>query len=105
VSSSHNEHFRQLHLLSGHMDLAGLTLYEHHYRYLGFGSFTIELGQPHKRLQYKWDGKERFLVCSTATLSGQGENPQWKEFSTLELPADNQPLAFIKATLDEHFAI
>lgn len=100
-----NEHFQQLSALSQRLAGAGLVVYEHHYQYLGFGSFMIEIGRAHRRLQFKWDGKERWLVSSSATPSSQGDPPAWAELRAEEVSNTDDPFATIEATANEHFGI
>jgi hypothetical protein len=87
------------------MARAGLVIYEHHFHYLVFGSFRVELGRAHKRLQFDWDGRDRWLSCSSATVSSQGDHPAWSKVSGQELSKDQDPFATIEALALEHFAI
>ena len=64
---------------------SGLVLYRCRYDFIAFGSWTIEAGTPHHRLQLARDGKERALRCATARLHNAGAVPEWKELEVVSL--------------------
>lgn len=72
---------------------SGLVVYRCRYDFLAFGSWVIEAGTSHRRLQLVRDGKERALRCATARLQNAGAVPEWEEHEVVPLdivisPAD-----------------
>jgi len=68
-------HFSSIAGLEPKLSARKVRIFRHQYDYLNFGSWILEIGQPHKRLRFVRDGKERLLFVSMADLSSQGERP------------------------------
>ena len=64
----------------------GITLFEHDYNYLAFGSFSITFGDGHRRVQCQWDGKESLLSISFADLMNQNSVAKWTHDADISLP-------------------
>ena len=65
----------------------GLILYRCRYDFQGFGSWLIEAGTSHRRLQVVQDGKERCVRYQTARLQNAGGVPEWEERESVPLNA------------------
>ena len=65
----------------------GLTLYRVSFDYLAFGSWELEAGTPHRRLQILRDGRERTLRYATARVHNEGAFPEWEEHETIPFEA------------------
>ena len=66
----------------------GLTVYRCRYDFLAFGSWVIEAGTSHRRLQIARDGKEGMLRCSTSSFDNAASVARWVEQEALPLSAD-----------------
>jgi hypothetical protein len=47
--------------LSGRLVARDIAVYEFTYSYLSFGSWTLVVGSRHRRLRFRFDGKEEHL--------------------------------------------
>jgi hypothetical protein len=56
-----------------------IAVYGIAYDFLHFGSWTIEAGRRHQRLLLQWDGRERTLTVSTASVSDAQAQKHWKQ--------------------------
>ena len=62
-----------------------LVVYRCRYDFLAFGSWLVEGGTSHRRLQIVRDGKQSTLRCSTARLQNAGAVPEWEEQEVVSL--------------------
>jgi hypothetical protein len=63
----------------------GLIVYRCRYDFLAFGSWVIEAGTSHRRLQLVRDGQQRTLRYATARLQNAGAVPEWQEQEVVPL--------------------
>ena len=56
----------------------GLRLYEHHYNYLAFGSWSLVIGTAKHRMRFVWDGKESYLSIAFSSFNNQNSLPVWE---------------------------
>ncbi len=80
------EHLKSLLFIAEELRESGIAVYRHSYYPMAFGGFTLELGNPHNRVLFEWDGKESILSISLATLKNQNENPDWVHDANISLP-------------------
>ena len=71
-------HFALINGLSEFCVRSGLSIYEHQYCYLSFGSWILVVGRSHKRLRFSWDGKEGLLTIEHSNFESQSCPPSWK---------------------------
>jgi hypothetical protein len=81
-------HLEQIAELERVLQAIGVTLYEHHYHYLIFGSFELVVGKPHRRMKIVWDGKESCLTVERSKFPNQGAHPEWKHEQLLRISSD-----------------
>jgi len=72
------EHIELLHNLNKQCKGIGLTLYEHEYNYLAFGSWTIVVGTSKQRMKFSWDGKESSLGIGISSFQNSNSAPCWE---------------------------
>ena len=56
-----------------------IAVYSHRYDFLAFGSWVIEVGNRHRRVQLTHDGKEGVLRLCRAAVTTDGSVSQWQE--------------------------
>jgi hypothetical protein len=61
------------------------------YDFLAFGSWVLEVGTPHRRLQISLDGKEQLLRCSMGQVKNAASVPVWELQETLPLEPRDEP--------------
>ena len=88
------KHFTRMQSLSAHLASRGIAIYEHEVHLLAFGSFTLQLGNRHKRWQFIWDGKDSTITVSAAVVSDSRNVPEWQKKLAAQ-PVDD-PYAFIE---------
>ena len=69
----------------------GLTVYRCRYDFLSFGSWVLEAGTPHRRLQIVLDGTESLLRVSSARVMNVTSPPLWEEQEVV--PVDSSDAA------------
>lgn len=62
-----------------------LILYSCRFDFLAFGSWAIEAGTPHRRLQIVRDGRDGVLRCSTASLQNASAVPIWRQHKVIAI--------------------
>jgi len=60
------------------MNRSGLAIYSVGYNMEAFGSWTIELGNRHRRSLIHWDGKEFVLSVSQCEVPDSRVSKDWK---------------------------
>ena len=72
------KHFQFVYELAELGKMHGLIVYEHEYRYMGFGSWTIIIGKGTHRTKFRWDGKESDLDIRMSAFQNSNSMPDWK---------------------------
>jgi hypothetical protein len=72
------EHTELLNSLNTQCNSIGLTLYEHNYNYMHFGSWSLVVGTSKNRMQFSWDGKESYLGISVSSFQNSNSAPCWE---------------------------
>ena len=80
------EHLKALLFIAEELREAGIAVLQHSYHPMAFGSFILEVGKPHSKVLFEWDGKESILSISFARLTNQNENPEWVHDAKISLP-------------------
>lgn len=73
---------------------SGLIVYRCRYDFLAFGSWVIEAGTSHHRLQIVRDGQRRTLRYATARLQNAGVVPEWDEHDVVPFDVITSPAEF-----------
>ena len=76
-SATQREHFDLMREFSVFCSDHALLVFEHHFHWLVFGSWTIVVGTSHSRLRFTWDGKEGVLEVAEAVIGSQADRPAW----------------------------
>ena len=66
----------------------GLVVFRCRFDFFAFGSWVIEAGTSHRRLQLVHDGKDGALRCATARLQNAGAVPEWEEHEVVDVVTD-----------------
>jgi hypothetical protein len=64
----------------------GISLYEHQYHPVAFGSFVAVLGHARKRVKFSWDGREFMLSVSFANFPTKNARANWIHHADISLP-------------------
>lgn len=74
--------------ISRHLTTSGLVVYRCRYDFMAFGSWVIEAGTSHRRVQVVRDGQGGTFGFSTARLQNAGAVPNWqqREEASLDMP-------------------
>jgi hypothetical protein len=70
---------------------ADIAVYGIAYDFSHFGSWTIEAGRRHQRLLLQWDGRERTLIVSTASVSDAQAQKHWKQVAERHVDSHGAP--------------
>lgn len=93
--------------LESECDTLGITLYEHSYSHLAFGSWSIVAGKPHHRMLFSWDGKGSYLGIGESEFTNSSSSPEWRpvfpSISGTQTSTD-EVLGFITKQLRERYA-
>lgn len=79
IALSAVEHLEQVAALAERLSRYGLTVFYHQYDDTAFGNFVLEIGRPHHRLRFVWDGRDSALVTSESGFQNQTSPASWKE--------------------------
>ena len=72
------EHIRLLNELAEYCENNGLTIFEHHYHYLAFGSWSLIVGKDKHRMMFSWDGKESYLGIGKSNFQNSNASSNWE---------------------------
>jgi len=72
------EHYVALAALASRLEERQRAVYEHHYSYLGFGSWSLEAGTRRHRIRFIYDGREQRLSAEAATFGDSRSVPSWE---------------------------
>ena len=88
------EHFQQVFALAQQLSGLGVAIYEHHWDFLTFGSWTIVAGSRHRRFEFCWDGREFSISVSQCEFSDSRSHQHWSAPKTQILPSDDPSAPF-----------
>ena len=94
--------------LAAFCERRGLTFFAHDYDYMVFGSWSLIIGNSHRRIRFSWDGRESCLDVSASEFTNSNSVPSWEPLlpgiaGTALGQAD--VFAFVKEKLAEHYGI
>ena len=72
------EHIHLLNELAKYCANHDLTIFEHKYHYLAFGSWSLIIGKDKYRMMFNWDGKESYLGIGKSTFQNSNSSPNWE---------------------------
>ena len=95
------KHLKRVADLATELGKMGFAIYEHHWDYLCFGSWTIAAGRRKDCYEFSWDGRDFFLSVSHSSDISGGRPQTWRPHESHKLSPDDgkDPLVFI----DEFF--
>ena len=90
-------HFRRVLALADELKQKRLAIYEHHYDYMCFGSWTISAGRRRDCYEFSWDGREFFLSISHSPDISGGRPQTWTPTESHKFSSEEgrDPLDFI----------
>jgi hypothetical protein len=89
------EYFEELARLSRELREQRIAIYSHGYDYLAFGSWMIEAGTRHRRVQVTYDGKEGLLRSREAVVPSNNAIREWEDREESRVAAPRA--AFVRA--------
>jgi hypothetical protein len=84
--------------LAADLAASDIAVYGIAYDFMHFGSWTIEAGRRHHRLLLRWDGRERTLSVSTASVPDARAQKHWKQVAERQVESQG-------VSNEQHFAI
>src|SRR5439155_6479706 len=102
-AASSTEHFQRFFALAQQLAGRGVAIYEHHWDFLAFGSWTIVAGSRHRRFEFSWDGREFSISVSQCEFSDSRSHPHWSAPKTQSLPNDDlaAPFQYVEQFFDK----
>ena len=78
-------HLRALLALAERLRAHSIAVLAHQYNYLAFGSWTMIVGNRHRRVQLNWDGREFLLSSARSEFGGTSAPATWRPFESKRL--------------------
>lgn len=103
LSSSAVAHLKWLNDLQSELSSVGVAVLEHKYSLLLMGSFSLVVGNAHRRIKYEWDGREFFLNMQECTCQSQSSPQVWHQTKNVLVTPPEKVEAFIEAHCGETF--
>ncbi|HTF90576.1 MAG TPA: hypothetical protein VK843_19315 [Planctomycetota bacterium] len=100
-SGSSKRYFQQIASLAERLAKKRLSIYEHRFHYLAFGSWEIVAGTRERQLNFNYDGKDSYLMYRDASVKPRG--PDDFKHHTFKTWKGEDPLAFIAEVLEREF--
>jgi hypothetical protein len=98
------QHLNTVALLATRLSAEGVTVFEHHFDYLAFGSWTIVAGRRKRMFEYSWDGRDGILGVSECIQHSSREQTWGKpELRRLADAEKGNPMSFVEADLRSRF--
>jgi hypothetical protein len=102
------EHMRLVNEISDYCETHDLTIFEHQYNYMVFGSWLMVIGKSKHRMKFNWDGKESYLGISVSEFQNSNSPANWEPVfpgvgGVQKSAAD--VFAFVKESLGKQYAI
>ena len=105
LAESGIKHLHELLKLLNKAEADSITLFDHQYSMLSFGSFVVIVGRPKNRLKFTWDGRDHFLEVGRSAFDNQNSPPQWKQLKSIHLTNTDDVLGSIYSIICEEFKI
>ncbi|HEX7861865.1 MAG TPA: hypothetical protein VF773_16135 [Verrucomicrobiae bacterium] len=101
-SQSSAGYFKRVFLLAERLARTGITVYEHKFDYMAFGSWEIVAGRRKKMLRFNYDGKDAYLSwCDAAVRPKTHTELEHRIFKTHE---GEEPLTCVAEILEKEFS-
>lgn len=71
-------HFESVLLLARNLASEGVSIYEHKFDPLFFGSWYLIAGTRHRRVKFFWDGRDECFTVEQASFSDGGSRGDWQ---------------------------
>ena len=75
-------HIQAVLALAQRLAASDITIYEHNYNKLVFGSWTIVAGKRKERVRFSWDGRDAFLTVEQAGFPDSQQRTEWEHVKT-----------------------
>lgn len=75
-------HIEAVLALAQRLAAADIAIYEHSYRGLAFGSWTIVAGMRKERVRCSWDGRDGCLTVEQAAFPDSQQRTDWQHVKT-----------------------
>jgi len=102
------EHIQSVNKLADYCKQLGLTIFEHEYNYMAFGSWVLVIGKDKHRIKFNWDGKESYLGVAASKFQNSNSLPSWEpvlsSVGDTSIKQENV-FSFIEETLEKQYAI
>ncbi len=72
------KHFDSVVSLTSRLAEHNLTIFNHSFNYLCFGSWEIIVGSGHKERKFSWDGRDFLLEVSDRIKTNMTQGGEWK---------------------------
>ncbi len=100
-SQSSAYYLRDLASLAERLARRKVSIYEHRFTYMAFGSWEIVAGRREKMLRFTYDGKDSYLSYCDSSVKPQSHlDLQHKRFATHK---GEDPFAFVGEVLEKEF--
>ena len=101
-SQSSAGYFQSVANLASQLAKKKITVYEHSFTYMAFGSWEIVAGRRKKMLRFTYDGKDSYLSYCDASVKPQSYTDlQHRRFATHE---GEDPFTFVADVLEKEFS-
>jgi len=104
LSSSASSHLKWLNDLQAQLSGLGVAVLEHNYLLLLMGSFSLVVGNAHRRLRFDWDGREFFLNIQQCHCENQGTPQVWSHLKNTRISSPDSVEVFIERQCSEVFS-
>ncbi len=102
------EHIRLVNEIADFCESRDLTIFEHQYNYMVFGSWFLVIGKRKQRMKFSWDGKESYLGVEVSQFENSNSVAEWQPVSPNVVDVQKteaEVFSFIKETLGKQYAI
>jgi len=101
--SSAASHLKWLNDLQSRLSSVGVAVLEHKYLLLIMGSFSLVVGNAHRRIKYEWDGREFFLNIQECTCQSQSSPQVWHQIKNVRVAPPEKVETLIETHCVEGF--
>ena len=89
-----SRHLAAVSAMAARLAPRSIAVFRHTYEYLSFGSWSLVVGNRHRRLRLQWDGKEGILFCAISTHTGSSAPAEWNEVASAPVSGSDPEALF-----------
>ena len=100
------QHMRLVNELAEYCEKCDLTIFEHDYDYMAFGSWVLVIGKSKHRMKFSWDGKESYLGVGISKFQNSNSTANWEpEFPSIggTQKTEEEVFSFVKDKLKKQY--